>query len=66
MRNRASDEAQPTLGGPFELILAAPLRHDVQVVMNLLSALSIRPWHFGRPLAMRVVAKRVRESVRDR
>jgi hypothetical protein len=34
--------------------------------MNLLSTLSIRPWQFGRPLAMRVVAKRVRESVRDR
>jgi hypothetical protein len=49
-----------------DLILAAVLRHSGWVVMNLLSALSIRPWHFGRPLAMRVVAKRVRESVRDR
>jgi hypothetical protein len=49
-----------------ELIWTAFSRHIGSVVMNLLSALSIRPWHFGRPLAKRFVAKRVRESVRDR
>ncbi|HZL18796.1 MAG TPA: hypothetical protein VFG23_13725 [Polyangia bacterium] len=57
---------RPTTSAREELIFAARLRHDVQVVMNLLSALSIRPWHYGRPLAMRLVVKRVRESVRDR